>query len=62
MSSTVTMGAMANVVIIGGGPGGYEAAMVAAQLGGSVTLIEDEGMGGSAVGAAAPVKPQPVQE
>ena len=43
------MGAMANVVIIGGGPGGYEAAMVAAQLGGSVTLIEDEGMGGSAV-------------
>ena len=43
------MGAMANVVIVGGGPGGYEAAMVAAQLGGSVTLIEDEGMGGSAV-------------
>lgn len=43
------MVAMANVVIIGGGPGGYEAALVAAQLGGSVTLIEDAGIGGSAV-------------
>ena len=43
------MVAMANVVIIGGGPGGYEAAMVAAQLGGTVTLIEEAGVGGSAV-------------
>ncbi|MFT3861782.1 NAD(P)H-quinone dehydrogenase [Micropruina sp.] len=40
---------MTNVVIIGGGPGGYEAALVAAQLGGSVTLIERRGLGGSAV-------------
>jgi pyruvate/2-oxoglutarate dehydrogenase complex dihydrolipoamide dehydrogenase (E3) component len=37
------------VVIIGGGPGGYEAALVASQLGGAVTLVEDQGLGGSAV-------------
>lgn len=36
-------------VIIGGGPGGYEAALVAAQLGAYVTLIERSGMGGAAV-------------
>jgi dihydrolipoamide dehydrogenase len=35
--------------IIGGGPGGYEAALVAAQLGGEVTLIDRDGLGGSAV-------------
>lgn len=40
---------MTNVVIIGGGPGGYEAALVGAQLGGSVTLIERAGIGGAAV-------------
>ncbi|MGI3786744.1 MAG: FAD-dependent oxidoreductase, partial [Janthinobacterium lividum] len=40
---------MDRVVIIGGGPGGYEAALVASQLGGAVTLIEDQGLGGSAV-------------
>lgn len=40
---------MNRVVIIGGGPGGYEAALVAAQLGAEVTLIETDGMGGSAV-------------
>jgi len=38
-----------NVVIIGGGPGGYEAALVAAQLGANVTLIERDGVGGAAV-------------
>ncbi len=37
------------VVIVGGGPGGYEAALVAAQLGGEVTLIDSDGIGGSAV-------------
>jgi dihydrolipoamide dehydrogenase len=37
------------VVIIGGGPGGYEAALVAAQLGAAVTIVERDGLGGSAV-------------
>lgn len=37
------------VAIIGGGPGGYEAALVAAQLGAVVTVIEEHGMGGAAV-------------
>jgi dihydrolipoamide dehydrogenase len=36
-------------VIIGGGPGGYEAALVAAQLGADVTVIEEKGLGGSCV-------------
>lgn len=40
---------MTDVVIIGGGPGGYEAALVARQLGGRVTLVERRGLGGSAV-------------
>lgn len=40
---------MTNVVIIGGGPGGYEAALVATQLGADVTLIERDGIGGAAV-------------
>ncbi|SMO60758.1 NAD(P)H-quinone dehydrogenase [Propioniciclava tarda] len=38
-----------DVVIIGGGPGGYEAALVGAQLGGTVTLVERQGIGGAAV-------------
>jgi NAD(P)H dehydrogenase (quinone) len=40
---------MTRVVIIGGGPGGYEAALVGSQLGGEVTLIENDALGGSAV-------------
>jgi len=38
-----------SVAIIGGGPGGYEAAIAGAQLGADVTLIERVGIGGSAV-------------
>ena len=38
-----------SVAIIGGGPGGYEAALSAAQLGADVTLVERAGVGGSAV-------------
>jgi dihydrolipoamide dehydrogenase len=37
------------LVILGGGPGGYEAAIVAAHLGAKVTLVEEHGVGGSAV-------------
>ncbi|EMY32276.1 flavoprotein disulfide reductase [Arthrobacter crystallopoietes BAB-32] len=37
------------LAILGGGPGGYEAAMVAASLGAKVTVIERKGLGGSAV-------------
>lgn len=37
------------VAILGGGPGGYEAALAAAQLGAEVTLVERVGVGGSAV-------------
>ena len=37
------------IAIIGGGPGGYEAALVAAQLGAEVTVIDSDGIGGSAV-------------
>lgn len=40
---------MTSVVIIGGGPGGYEAALVGAQLGADVTVVERDGVGGSAV-------------
>ncbi len=38
-----------HVVIVGGGPGGYEAGLVAAQLGAEVTLVDSDGLGGSAV-------------
>ncbi|MEY4313288.1 MAG: hypothetical protein RLZZ319_797, partial [Actinomycetota bacterium] len=37
------------VVVIGGGPGGYDAALAAAQLGARTVLIERAGVGGSAV-------------
>ncbi|HET6213014.1 MAG TPA: NAD(P)H-quinone dehydrogenase [Micromonosporaceae bacterium] len=40
---------MAQVVIIGGGPAGYEAALVAAQLDADVTVVEAEGAGGACV-------------
>lgn len=37
------------IAILGGGPGGYEAALAGAQLGADVTLVERTGVGGSAV-------------
>jgi dihydrolipoamide dehydrogenase len=37
------------IAILGGGPGGYEAALAGAQLGADVTLVEAVGIGGSAV-------------
>lgn len=37
------------IVILGGGPGGYSAALAGAQLGAEVTLVERSGIGGSAV-------------
>ena len=40
---------MARIVIIGGGPAGYEAALVAAQLGADVTVVEADGAGGACV-------------
>jgi dihydrolipoamide dehydrogenase len=43
------MGHVTRIVIIGGGPGGYEAALVAAQLGAQVTVVEQEGPGGACV-------------
>lgn len=43
------MSHVTSIVIIGGGPGGYEAALVAAQLGAKVTLVDRDGPGGSSV-------------
>jgi len=40
---------VSRIVIIGGGPGGYEAALVAAQLDAEVTLVEADGPGGACV-------------
>jgi len=37
------------VAILGGGPGGYEAALVAAQLGAEVTIVDKAGLGGACV-------------
>lgn len=38
-----------SIVFIGGGPGGYESALVAAQLGADVTVVDRDGLGGAAV-------------
>lgn len=40
---------MTRIVIIGGGPGGYEAALVAAELGAEVTVVDCDGLGGASV-------------
>ncbi len=37
------------IAILGGGPAGYEAALVAAELGADVTVVADEGLGGNCV-------------
>ena len=37
------------IVIIGGGPAGYEAALAGAKYGADITLVEDQGLGGAAV-------------
>jgi dihydrolipoamide dehydrogenase len=41
--------AVTRIVIVGGGPAGYESALVAAQLGAEVTVIDRDGIGGSCV-------------
>ena len=38
-----------SIAILGGGPGGYEAALVAAQLGADVTVVDEDGLGGACV-------------
>ena len=43
------MAGVTRIAILGGGPGGYEAALVAAQLGAEVTVVDRDGLGGSAV-------------
>ena len=40
---------MTRIAIVGGGPAGYEAALVAVQLGAQVTLVERDGIGGQTV-------------
>ena len=37
------------IIIIGGGPAGYEAALVAAQYGADVTIVDADGIGGNCV-------------
>ncbi len=37
------------IVIVGGGPAGYESALVARQLGADVTVVDRDGLGGSCV-------------
>ena len=41
--------AQMRIVVIGGGPGGYEAALVAAEVGADVTIVCREGLGGNSV-------------
>ena len=43
------MARVTRIAIVGGGPGGYEAALVAAQLGAEVVVVDRDGLGGSAV-------------
>lgn len=47
--STLEIVPRPSITIIGGGPGGYEAALVASKFGADVTIIERNGIGGAAV-------------
>ena len=40
---------MTRIAILGGGPGGYESALVAAQLGAEVLVVDRDGLGGACV-------------
>jgi dihydrolipoamide dehydrogenase len=40
---------MTRVAVLGGGPGGYEAALVASQLGAEVVVVDRDGIGGACV-------------
>ncbi len=40
---------MQRIAVVGGGPAGYEAALVAVELGASVTLVDRDGVGGQCV-------------
>ena len=42
------------IIVVGGGPGGYVAAIRAAQLGAEVTLIEREYIGGTCLNGLHP--------
>jgi dihydrolipoamide dehydrogenase len=42
-------GGVTRILIVGGGPAGYESALVAAQLGADVTVVDREGIGGACV-------------
>ncbi|WP_402464334.1 NAD(P)H-quinone dehydrogenase [Isoptericola aurantiacus] len=48
-STTLPAGPNHSVVVVGGGPGGYEAALVARRAGADVTVVERHGLGGAAV-------------
>jgi NAD(P)H dehydrogenase (quinone) len=48
-ADTPATGPRQRIVILGGGPAGYEAALVAAELEADVTIVSDEGLGGNSV-------------
>ncbi|WP_407318573.1 NAD(P)H-quinone dehydrogenase [Isoptericola halotolerans] len=47
--NSIPAGPNHSVVVVGGGPGGYEAALVARRTGADVTVVERSGLGGAAV-------------